>query len=134
MKTPKQPYGYQFAARRKYRNRLAFARENRRHPTEAERVLWDALRNRRLGGFKFRRQHIIGVYIVDFVCLSRTLIVEVDGEIHNQGENPELDRDRQEKLQAKGFEILRFTNDEVLNDTERVCFSILQHLQRRPGI
>ncbi|RYY88561.1 MAG: endonuclease domain-containing protein [Chitinophagaceae bacterium] len=132
MKTPSGQFGYHHTSARKFRNRLGFARENRKNPTVAEKILWEELRSKRLGGFKFRRQHIIGVHIVDFVCLTRNLIVEVDGEIHNTGENPELDRSRTKDLEAAGFEVIRFTNDEVLTDIERVCYKILRRLNGRP--
>ncbi|RYY64248.1 MAG: endonuclease domain-containing protein [Chitinophagaceae bacterium] len=128
MKAPGRHYAYHHSSYRKYRNRLDFAKENRKHPTEAENVIWQAVRGRQLGGYKFRRQHIIGDYIVDFVCLQRSLIVEIDGDIHQDGENPQLDKDRTADLRAAGFDIIRFTNDEVLQQTEWVCFRILNRL------
>ncbi|RYY41042.1 MAG: endonuclease domain-containing protein [Chitinophagaceae bacterium] len=117
------------ATYRRYRTRLTYARENRRQPTEAEKLLWEALRNHRLGGYKFRRQHIIGIHIVDFICIQWSLIVEVDGEIHNQGENPQLDKSREADLRAAGYELLRFTNDEVINNLDLVCITILRRLR-----
>lgn len=88
------------------------ARQLRHEPTQAEDALWQLLRGRRLGGFKFRRQYAIERFIVDFVCLEKRLIVEVDGEIHDH--QIEYDAIRQTFLEAQGFRVLRFRNDEVL--------------------
>jgi len=85
--------------------------------------MWKHLRNRRLDGWKFRRQHPIGKFIVDFVCLEKKLIVEVDGGQHAQ--NLESDAKRTEYLRQKGYRILRFWNNEVLQETEPVLNSIL---------
>ncbi|TCZ68100.1 endonuclease domain-containing protein [Flaviaesturariibacter aridisoli] len=134
MKAPGRHYAYHHSSYRKYRNRLAFARENRHNPTEAENLLWQELRGRHLGGYKFRRQHVIGIYIVDFVCLQRALVVEIDGEVHDEGENPQRDKDRTADLEAAGFEVIRFTNDEVINQTEWVCFRILNRLKGHPPL
>lgn len=131
MKAPGRHYAYHHSPYRKYRSRLAFARENRKNPTEAEARLWEKLRGRRLGGCKFRRQHVIGIYIVDFVCLRGSLVIEIDGEVHEAGENPQMDRDRTADLQAAGFDVLRFTNEEVLTQTDQVCNRILEQLGRR---
>lgn len=79
--------------------------------TKAEKLLWSFLRCK-LTGFKIRRQHIIDTYIVDFVCLSKKLIIEVDGGIHNQ--NIEYDIDRSLRIKDLGFKVIRFKNEEVL--------------------
>ncbi|QYS89750.1 endonuclease domain-containing protein [Flavobacterium davisii] len=92
------------------------AKEMRNQPTDAENILWKVLSNKGIDGFKFRRQHIIGQYIVDFVCLEKNLIVEVDGAIHNLQEQIEHDKLRTEWLESKGFEVIRFTNKEVLTN------------------
>lgn len=94
--------------------------------TDAERMLWFHLRDRRLGGYKFRRQHPIGPFIVDFVCPEKRLIVEVDGGQHAL--NVEDDNQRSRFLQDKGFQILRFWNNEVLQETEAVLTKILEAL------
>ena len=99
------------------------ARENRKNPTEAEERLWSALRNSQLG-FKFRRQHSIDQFIADFACLEKALIVEVDGEIHNTPENREYDEGRTFELKKKGFQIIRFTNEEVLTQLNVVIDKI----------
>ncbi len=99
------------------------ARILRKNMTDAERLMWKHLRNRRLDEWKFRRQHPIGKFIVDFVCLEKKLIVEVDGGQHAQ--NLEADAKRTEYLRQKGYRILRFWNNEVLQETESVLNSIL---------
>ncbi len=94
------------------------ARALRKNPTEAERALWKHLRMRQLEGHKFRRQQPLGRYIVDFVCLEKKLIVEVDG-----GQHSELvvsDSTRTAWLEAQGFRVLRFWNHDVLRDIEVV--------------
>jgi very-short-patch-repair endonuclease len=83
----------------------------RKNPTEAERKLWAHLRLRQLGGYKFRRQHPIGPYIVDFICIERKLIIEVDGGQHDDYKFYDSKRDKW--LKNKGFRVLRFWNIEV---------------------
>ena len=100
-----------------------FAEHNRKYPTEAESILWSLLRNKYLGD-KFRRQHIIGNYIADFVCLHNKLIIEIDGGYHFAGNQIVKDEERTEGLEELGFRIVRFTNDEVLFDTNRVINEI----------
>jgi very-short-patch-repair endonuclease len=97
------------------------ARQMRREPTDAERRLWRYLRGGRLGGFKFRRQETLGPHIVDFVCLERRLIVEVDGGQHAENAR---DATRDAWLQGRGFEVVRFWNSEVLGETEGVVFAL----------
>ena len=87
------------------------ARELRKAATPAETILWNQLRNRRLNGIKFRCQHPLGSYIVDFYCPAHRLVVEIDGEIHrNQGVN---DQTRTDQLEEKGYKVIRFWNYEV---------------------
>ncbi|MET2995912.1 methionine synthase [Flavobacterium columnare] len=92
------------------------AKKMRNNPTDAEKMLWNVLSNKGIDGFKFRRQHIIGEYIVDFVCLEKQLVVEVDGAVHDNKEQIEHDRFRTEWLESKGFKVIRFKNDEVLSN------------------
>src|SRR5690606_36880806 len=87
-----------------------FAKRLRRNMTDAERLLWKHLRAHRLNGHKFRRQHPIGPYIVDFVNLGANLIVEADGGQHNENA---LDVDRDAWLQSQGFKVLRFWNNDI---------------------
>ncbi len=96
---------------------IIYAKENRKNPTGTEDLLWQNLRNEKLG-YKFRRQHLIDKYIVDFVCLSKGLVVEVDGGIHLLTKAE--DEARTERLNELGFKVIRFTNDEVLNDISKV--------------
>ena len=94
------------------------ARELRRDMTPAERVLWGRLRNRQLEGLKFRRQHPLGRFIVDFCCAQHRLIVEVDGGVHRN--QREYDEARTQVLQAHGYWVLRFSNEAVLGDVDAV--------------
>lgn len=106
------------------------ARKLRRDTTDAERLLWRHLRDRRLVGFKFRRQLAIEPYIVDFACLESKLIVEADGGQHTDQEKE--DATRTEHLERLGYRILRFWNHEILNDFESVLDRILDNLNRPP--
>ena len=94
------------------------AKKLRKNMTDAEQLLWQCLRDRRLGEYKFRRQHPIGAFIVDFVCLEKRLIIEVDGGQH--GKQLEADVKRSDYLREKGYRVLRFWNNEVLQETESV--------------
>jgi len=98
--------------------------------TDAERRLWYGLRAHRLAGHKFKRQVPIGSYIVDFACLSRKLIVEVDGGQHSESLR---DKRRDAWLKTQGFEVLRFWNNDVLKNTEGVLELILIALKDRPS-
>jgi very-short-patch-repair endonuclease len=90
----------------------------RKNPTDAERKLWAHLRLRQLGRYKFRRQHPLGPYIVDFICIEKKLIIEVDGGQHD--DNKFYDSKRDNWLENKGFRVLRFWNNEVLTYIENV--------------
>jgi len=103
-----------------------FARKLRKNMTDTERLLWQHLRNRELGGYKFRRQRPVGPYIVDFVCLEKKLVVEVDGGQH--AGQLELDAKRSDYLKEKGYRVLRFYNNEVLQERESVLTVILSSL------
>jgi very-short-patch-repair endonuclease len=102
------------------------AKEMRASQTPAEHRLWQILRAKRLAGYKFKRQLPIDHYIVDFVCLSHRLIVEADGGQHSESRR---DRHRDEHLQAQGFRVLRFWNNEIFENEEGVLTSILGELQ-----
>ncbi|RYY94570.1 MAG: endonuclease domain-containing protein [Chitinophagaceae bacterium] len=128
MKTPPKHFGYHHATPVQYRPRVSFAQEHRRRPTKAEEELWKALKGKRLAGYKFRRQHIIDDYIVDFVCLSRGLMVEVDGDYRLEATQQELDRERTANLEALGFRLIRFSNDAVLERLPVVLDVILEKL------
>ena len=100
-----------------------YSKEMRQHPTEGENALWEMLRAKKMGE-KFRRQHIIGDFIVDFVCLQKQLVIEVDGAYHNSPQQKELDELRNQILKEMGYIILRFTNEEVIANTEAVLNKI----------
>jgi very-short-patch-repair endonuclease len=100
-----------------------FARANRKELTEAERLLWEHLRNRQLGGFKFRREYPIGEYIADFVCVDARLIIELDGGIH--AEQVQYDEARERVLIAQGYSVLRFENSTVTASLQKVLERIL---------
>ncbi|MGM0932754.1 MAG: vitamin B12 dependent-methionine synthase activation domain-containing protein [Bacteroidota bacterium] len=110
-----------------------FARKHRYvNPTEAETLLWDRLKNKQLEGFKFRRQHIIGSFIADFVCLKEKIVIEVDGLIHQLPENKLSDEERSSWLKGQGFRVIRFTNEEVIGDLDNVLEKILRELKKAP--
>src|SRR5271170_8349123 len=98
------------------------ARELRRDQTDAERKLWNILRGRQVLNLKFRRQHPIGNYIADFCCIEKALIIELDGSQHL--ERVTQDEERTRWLNAHGFQVLRFPNDELLLATESVIEKI----------
>ena len=104
------------------------ARRLRREQTVAERRLWRQLRDRQLLGEKFRRQHPIAPYIVDFVCLSRKLIVELDGGQHAERRKA-YDKNRDDYLRRKGFRVLRFWNNDVLGNLDGVLGRIRRELE-----
>jgi very-short-patch-repair endonuclease len=106
-----------------YRMEVA-ARGLRRDPTPAEEALWAALRGRQLGGMKFRRQHPVGHYILDFCCPEHRVIVEVDGRVHEQ--QADYDESRTDYLATYGYRVLRFSNEEILSDLGAVLKRIPQ--------
>ena len=110
---------------------LERARELRRPQTRAEQKLWSALRDRRLGGFKFRRQHPIDRFIVDFFCHECSLVIEVDGDSHVT--QVEYDQARTAWLSDRGCAVIRFTNQEVFVHGEAVLNAILETSQRLSG-
>lgn len=89
------------------------------------------LKSKQLEKYKFRRQHIIGKYIADFVCLDRMLIIEIDGNIHQLPENKESDKDRTQWLASNGFKVIRFKNEEVTTQTEKVLNDILENVKNQ---
>jgi len=102
-----------------------FARNLRKTLTDAETHLWYHLRRRQLGGFRFRKQHPIGPYVADFVCIERHLVVELDGSQHL---DCALDEARAACLRECGFHVLRFWNDDALLRTDEVLTAILAAL------
>lgn len=120
-------FGYEMADPTEYMLLKEFAIENRRKPTEAECILWNYLKGN-VFGVHFRRQHIIGRFIADFVCLSRKLIIEVDGKYHQIPNKQISDKERTAWLENKGFNILRFSNEQILSETDRVLTIIHEYI------
>lgn len=106
------------------------AKSLRESPTDAEQRLWQALRRRQFEGHKFRRQHPIGIYIVDFACLEQWLVIEVDGGHHL--EQREYDAAREHWIAGQGFRVLRFWDSDVLTALDSVATVILQALAADP--
>ena len=103
---------------------IELAREFRRDMTPAERILWDALRGRRLRGLKFRRQVALGPFILDFCCPEYRLVVEVDGSVHDDPEQRDRDEYRSRHLESFGYRILRVRNEDVLGALRGVLVRI----------
>ncbi len=110
-----------------------YAKQHRKESTEAEDILWQHLRNRKLKGYKFRRQHPVAGYIPDFVCIERKLIVEVDGGYHDDGEQKQFDISRSKWLNEHDYNIVRVTNDEVIQQTQLVLKKIAETLNDSKG-
>lgn len=106
------------------------AQHNRKNATEPEEKFWQEVRNRKVKGCKFRRQHPVKGYIPDFVCLEKKLIVEIDGEYHNTEEQKKFDEFREKWLNENGYQMLSFTNEEVLNNLSRVIDKLSDALTR----
>src|SRR5262245_6490870 len=112
---------------------LEYARSMRREPTPAEQVLWRLLRNRRLAGFKFRRQHPLGLYIADFYSHHTALVIELDGDSHFTDEGIEHDRVRLAYLESLGLHVLRFLNPDVFDNEGGVVEVIARTCGERAG-
>jgi len=104
------------------------SRELRKKSVFTERVMWRLLRNRRLNKFKFRRQYVIEPFIVDFICISKKLIIELDGEYHQYQQEYDLDRARY--LELKGYHVLRFQNEFLFAKEDAVLNAIIEALER----
>ena len=103
----------------------------RKNATAVEARLWTALRGSRLSGWKFRRQHPIDRFVVDFVCLAARLVVEVDGATHNEAAAMERDVERTRIIEAAGFQVIRFQNTDIRNNLDGVLDTILAALSPR---
>ena len=110
-----------------YERLKEYARKMRREPTDAEKILWHVLSEDRLG-VRFRRQHVIGDCIVDFACLAKSLVIEVDGDYHHTEQQEREDAIRTEWLEQQGFQVVRFTNNEVLNNIDYVIKEIRRYI------
>ena len=101
-----------------------FGRSLRKGMTGAENKLWEHLRSKKLNGLKFRRQHPLHNYIADFYCHEKKLVIEIDGAVHTTKDNAEYDKGRTFELQELGVTVIRFWNDEVIDDLEGVLEKI----------
>jgi len=138
-KPPISPNGGQYSPKFKTARKSTYkllkekAKERRNNPTEAEKVLWECLRGKKLAGYKFRREHIIDDYIADFICLEKNLIVEVDGGYHYNPKVMSNDKFRSQFLKDNfGFEVIRFNNEEVLGNIDNVLNRIEEALLKAP--
>lgn len=102
-------------------------RQLRRNATDAEMRLWQAIRDRQLSGYKFRRQQRIGRYVVDFICHEARIVIEVDGGQHAVADEEERTR----RIESDGYRVIRFWNNEVLTNLDGVLTAILQFMNRR---
>ena len=109
---------------------IRMARRERRSGNLPEVILWRALRQRP-GGFKFRRQHPIGPYSLDFACLSARLAIEIDGEVHNRGDQPKNDAVRDAHMRERGFDTIRIPAREVLHSVDMVVIAIVSACRER---
>ena len=117
-----------------YKQPIEFARQLRQTGTSSERLLWQLLRDRQRCGRKFRRQHPLGSYTVDFYCAEAKLAVEVDGSVHATGEGKRKDQVRDAWLRGEGIEVLRFGGFEVEEDTKQVLQRIDDALTQRCNV
>jgi len=113
-----------------WNNLKPFARENRKNQTGAESLLWANLRNRNISNYKFRRQHAIGGFIVDFVCLEKNLVIEIDGEYHLNEEQKKYDDLRTQYLEENGFTEVRFTNEQIKKSISESLAKIKEALRQ----
>ena len=120
---------YNTASPDRYMLLKEFAKKNKQHPTEAEKLLWECLRGKNLW-FKFNRQHIVGDYIVDFICIEKSLVVEVDGGYHSEYEQIQKDEMRTESLRRMGFRVIRFANEDVYGRIQDVIDKIKGELSK----
>ena len=118
---------YNTASPDRYMLLKEFAKKNKQHPTEAEKLLWECLRGKNLW-FKFNRQHIVGDYIVDFICIEKSLVAEVDGGYHSEYEQIQKDEMRTESLRRMGFRVIRFANEDVYGRIQDVIDKIKEEL------
>jgi very-short-patch-repair endonuclease len=102
--------------------------ELKKNPTEAEKLIWEYIKNKKTG-YKIRRQHVIDTFITDFVCLTKKVVIEIDGKIHLQQQ--EYDAIRTNTLNERGYKVIRFTNNEVFANPQNVALKIKEILDSR---
>ncbi|OHD63503.1 MAG: hypothetical protein A2176_11380 [Spirochaetes bacterium RBG_13_51_14] len=113
-------------------DRNDFAKQLRKNQTKEERKLWRYLKSKQIQGLKFRRQQPIGSYIVDFVCFENKLVVELDGSQHIEDKENDIGRDNW--LKSQGFSIIRFWNNEVMNNIDGVLAEIFNFCSHHPPL
>lgn len=123
----KEEYPFYYGAKPEL---LRIAADLRKNMTPAEKALWEKLRNRKLAGFRFRRQHPIHIVVVDFFCYDALLVIEVDGEVHDTSYQKERDVERTKMLNGFGLREMRFENSEVIKDIESVLKKIEKELKK----
>lgn len=123
---PKRPQEYPFFHEAKA-GTFQNAAQLRKTSTEAEKVLWEQLRGRKLNGLKFRRQHCIHQFIADFYCHELKLVIELDGSIHHLRDVAQYDDYREKLIMEYGLKVLRFSNDDVFNDIDEVLQKIMEY-------
>lgn len=129
MQNKKHDFGYATAAPDRYQMLKEYAKQLRKSMTEAETILWEELRQ--LDGYHFRRQHPINDFIADFICLSAHLIIEVDGKYHDVSQQQTEDDMRTNALNKMGYTVVRFTNEEIITDVDRVVDEIYDILDEQ---
>lgn len=128
---PSDDFGYITDTTGNYPLLKDFAKANRKNPTDAEIALWQQLRNRNIDGFKFRRQHPVAGFIPDFVCLDAKLVIEIDGGYHSKEDQQKYDEARTAWLNDYQYRILRFTNEEVMNNMNHILQQIREKLSEK---
>jgi very-short-patch-repair endonuclease len=107
---------------------LGIAYDLRKAMTEPEKVLWKKLRNRKIMGYRFRRQHPINDFVVDYFCYEAKLVIELDGAVHDGISQEERDQERSKVLNSFGLNVIRFRNEEILNNLDIVMLKISEQL------
>ena len=129
-KSTNKRYRYETTDASTYELLLENAKANRNHPTVAESLLWNQLKQKQLG-VRFRRQHPVEGYIPDFLCIRKKLIVEVDGGYHLYGNQMLNDAERTAFLEQFGYKVIRFTNEQIYHQMENVLHQIKEELESR---
>ena len=106
------------------------SRELRKNSTKAEQALWKYLKNKQINGFHFRRQHPIHRFIADFFCYKANLVIELDGKIHNEITVKERDVEREKIIKQYGLTVLRFSNEEIFNEIDKVLYQIHETVKK----
>ena len=115
-------------AKQGHKSTIQFKRRLRANTTEPERRLWSRLRSRQLGSLKFRRQHGVGPYVVDFYCPERSIVIEIDGDTHADGDTLTRDERREHYLKALDLHVIRYTNREIMTDLDGVMLDLFTKL------